>query len=480
MNKLKTGIISKLKDTVTLQVSLIFTGTLLFTIYFSNNFFFWDTITEVSIPSNFYYDTNFHTSFFSQPMASGHSTAIPIYLAAVWKIFGRTLLVSHLAFFPFIFGIIYLIYRYIKISGAGHPILLLIFLPVILDPALLSQLSLITFDIPEIFFFLLCVVCLTERRNAFLLIAFTGLCFANLRGVFCGFGIIIYYLLNAYYNDRKISLKHLLLFLPGLLLIMIFLFSFLNFKNWDLWDFIIGQWGGTEEFSSLGRLSESILVLGWRLIDYGRIGIIIVFLYAVYKAFKSNSLFDEFFKRTFFIAISQLIIFIPLSIIFTKYIGHRYLIPVFIPITICTVYWIIKFSGFPKTLFGLAGGLLVSGYFWIYPANIAQGWDATPAHWPYYQVRTEMLSYLKEEKILVTETGSFFPNIASFKETDLSDDNSSFKEANLESDNYILFSNIFNIPDKDLNDLADENKWTIEHKIKKRGVYMILYKRRNI
>jgi hypothetical protein len=174
-----------------------------------------------------------------------------------------------------------------------------------------------------------------------------------------------------------------------------------------------------------------------------------------------------------------MIVFIPLTLVFTKYIGHRYFIPVFIPLTICVGYWILKYSGYPRILFSVVAGLYISGYFWIYPENISQGWDATPAHWPYYEVRTKMLTYIKNESIPYTEIGSFFPNLGSFKNTDLINDNVSFKEADPGSDKFILFSNIFNLPDSELRILKNRDIWDIRYEIKRRGIYMILFKRRD-
>jgi hypothetical protein len=117
----------------------------------------------------------------------------------------------------------------------------------------------------------------------------------------------------------------------------------------------------------------------------------------------------------------------------------------------------------------------LSGSFWVYPDKIAQGWDATPAHWPYYSVRNEMLNYLKANKIPLSSVGSFFPNTASFRLTDLSDDNLSFKDADLGKEEYILFSNVFNQNDEIIDKLFSEKNWTKEKIIKERGVYMILF-----
>jgi len=455
----------------------IFLICLVFTLLHSNNFFFWDTITEVSLPANFYYDTNFHSSFFNDPKAIGHQTLVPLYLAAVWKIFGKSLLISHLAFFPFVVGLTCLVCRYIRRAGLPQSMSLLILILVILDPALVSQASLLTFDTPQIFFFLLCIAGYSERKNLLLLIAFTGLCLTSLRGVFCGIGLIIYYLIDNYINHRRLKIKDALLFLPGVFSFMIFLWLFLRSKNWSIWDLIVSLWSGSSEFTSFGRLFKSSLIFGWRLVDYGRVGLISVFIFLVFKVIRSKFYYDEFFRQTFLIGLSQIVVFFPVTLIFTKFIGHRYLIPVIIPVAICTGYWILKYSGYPKMIFTIVLTLMISGYFWIYPVKIAQGWDATPAHWPYYKIRNEMISWMKNDSIPIAQTGSFFPNLASFKLTDLSDATLSFKEAELSKDNYVLFSNIFNIPDYKIDELFNDSRWKKIKKIERMNVYMILFKR---
>jgi len=54
-----------------------------------------------------------------------------------------------------------------------------------------------------------------------------------------------------------------------------------------------------------------------------------------------------------------------------------------------------------------------------------------------------------------------------------------FKEADLESDKFILFSNLFNIHDAEFSVLKNRDIWDMRHEIKKRGIYMILFKRRD-
>jgi multisubunit Na+/H+ antiporter MnhB subunit len=450
---------------------------LAFTISQSGNFFFWDTISQISIPANWFYDTNFHTFFLPNEIATGHPTFIAMYIAVIWKIFGRSIIVTHFALFPFVFGILFQINQYLLKSETGK-LSWFILIIVILDATLISQMSMITFDTVQTFFFLWSVNCILNNKRFILAIAFTGLCLTSLRGVVCGGGIILFNLLYEYLRNRKISFAVIIPYIFGIIPIAIYLLFFYLEKHWIIHNVISQKWLQSSEFASFTEIFRNIGIIGWRLMDYGRLGLWIVFAYLIITAIKNKTLYDSFFRDTLLVAVTQLIIFFPVLISYRNFIGHRYLLPVIIPMAICTGYWIFKYSKFPKILFTVVTGLLISGYFWVYPVRIAQGWDATPAHWPYYKIRKEMITWMKNESIPVLQTGSFFPNLSSFKLTDLSDDILSFKEADLSKDTYILFSNVFNIPDYKIDDLFTASRWKEIKRIEKRNVYMILFKKK--
>lgn len=462
------------------QLFLLFLLTFVFTLLNINKFFFWDNITEISVPANFYFENNFKHTFFIDKLAGGHPTLVPIYIALLWKIFGKSLMVSHLGLFPFVFGVIYQIYRYINKSNTDVWTLWLIFSFSVLDPTLISQLSLVTFDIPHIFFFLWCINNLLEKRKIPLTIAFTLLCMTSLRGTLSAVGVVIFSLLNNIIEKEKISLKNLWPFFPGFVAFIIFLFFFLSHKQLTFKDFILNQVDRSADLlTTVERILKAIGIFIWRLVDYGRLVIILLFGFLFFYIFKMRSFYDTFIKKTFLITLSQFLVFFPVTVFFARFICHRYLLPIIIPITICTGYWILKYSRFPRIVFTITLAVLISGYFWIYPKNIPQGWDSTPAHWSYYPVRKNMLRYMDSNHIQVTETGSFFPNLASFKLIDLSKDIRSFKEADLLKDDYILYSNVFNVPDDKADELFLGNNWIPEKTIERKRVSMILFKHIN-
>src|SRR5690606_32711116 len=101
------------------------------------------------------------------------------------------------------------------------------------------------------------------------------------------------------------------------------------------------------------------------------------------------------------------------------------------------VFEIISSEKMKYFIFGLLVIGLISGNRWIYPREIAQGWDASLAHLPYYELRERMLSYMDEQEIKIEEVASFFPNKVEMKYLNLSNNelgHTSFSSIN----NYVL------------------------------------------
>jgi hypothetical protein len=72
-----------------------------------NNGFFWDTIQLASQHGNYYYSNNFSNLLLPIELDSGHIPTFGMYIALIWKVFGRTVEASHLAMLPFAIGIVW-------------------------------------------------------------------------------------------------------------------------------------------------------------------------------------------------------------------------------------------------------------------------------------------------------------------------------------------------------------------------------------
>ena len=84
------------------------------------------------------------------------------------------------------------------------------------------------------------------------------------------------------------------------------------------------------------------------------------------------------------------------------------------------------------------------GNFIIYPDNISQGWDASLAHLPYWNLRKNALIYMDNNQIPIPETASFFPNYTTIDNVDVNGDMRSFIHFT-GTEKYVFYSNVYNL-----------------------------------
>ena len=421
-----------------------------------NNGFFWDTIQLGSNHANYYFENGFTDILLPDSADSGHIPVFGMYLALVWKVFGREIIISHLAMLPFIFGILWqlkiLVWKFIKNEYAG-----LAFLLVLLDPTLLSQITLVSPDVPLVFFFFLGLNSLLDNKKGLLSLAILLLFLTSMRGIMISFCLMIIDFINNIPFSKSIKelfvslIKRFIIYIPAIIV----------FISFSIYHYMKKGWIGFHDNSPWAELFQSvgfkgviynIGILGWRIIDFGRIGIWVVFIILVFK-FKRNILNTRELRMLVFIFL-VLLVFLPLNMIWAKnLLGHRYLLPVYLSFSLLCAYILFTKPLIKKTRFALASLwllLLTTGNFWIYPDKIAQGWDSTLAHLPYFKIRKQALEYLDNEKIDYQKVQSFFPNTSAINDVDLNYDKRGFMDFN-NCSIYVIYSNVFNISDIDYN-----------------------------
>jgi hypothetical protein len=419
-----------------------------------NNAFFWDTTQLGSKQANYYFTTDFATILLPNSIDSGHIPAFGMYLALLWKLFGRSLVISHLAMLPFVFGILWqlqkLVAKFIIKEYAGWAFLLLFF-----DPTLLSQLTLVSPDVPLVYFFLLGLNCLIENRKKVLSLAITLLFLTSMRGMMVSFCLLIIDTIKnisftvSFKESFTSSLKRSLIYLP----------SFIIFISFSTHHYLEKGWIGFHDYSPWAELFErvgfkgflfNIGILGWRIVDFGRIGVWIVFLILLIR-YKRDIL--KIKETRFLLSIFLiLLVFLPANMLWAKnLLGHRYLLPIYLSFSLLCANILFTQKMGEKLKIALISLWLVaitSGNLWIYPEKISQGWDSTLAHLPYYKIREQALEYIDKQGIDLNEVQSFFPNNSSIDDTDLNNDYRKFVDFDNNSD-YVLYSNVFNVSEED-------------------------------
>jgi len=451
--------------------------------------FFWDTIQFASRHSDYFYKSGFKNIILPNEIDSGHIPTLGIYIAAVWKLFGRSLFVSHIAMLPFVMGIVW---QSVKLSKTlfDKKWYFAALVIILIDPTLLAQCTLVSPDVILVFFFLLALNNLQNKERTLFSIALAGLTLSSMRGMMCAGGFFFAEVIIKYsQGGPSFNWKHLPVtfyniikpYIPAILIASLF-FSWHFYKTgWIGYHKNMPWYVSFETPGFYGALFNT-LILGWRLIDFGHLFVWIAAIFCIGHYFRSRPSLPH---KTIALAILYvtLLLSIAHAFILHKYLsGHRYLLPVYMTFSLLVLSYLYNVVESTRTrkfftvllIFGL-----LSGNFWIYPDRIAKGWDSTMAYIPYFPLREKMLEYMDKNNINPEETGTCFPNTGQIDEKDLSGDKRFFAEKDLTSNNYIFYSNIFNdFSDAELKELKEE--WGKIEEFRFLLVKVILYKNPHI
>ena len=130
-----------------------------------------------------------------------------------------------------------------------------------------------------------------------------------------------------------------------------------------------------------------------------------------------------------------------------------------------------------KVIYALMFISMATGHWWRYPNGVAQGWDSSLAHWPYYGLWKDMQNYMQQHNIPIEKVGSAFPNLAELRYLDLSNNKTKHISKDLDKNAYFLYSNVYNeISAKD-EDLL-QARYKAIYSLHEKGISMILYKQK--
>ena len=436
--------------------------------------FFWDTIQLASRQAQWYYDQQFKYLLLPDVIDSGHPSGFGMYLALCWQGFGQSLLVSHLAVLPFVVLILLGLFRLSKIFN-GY---LSWFFPllVVIDPVFLGQITLVSPDVALLAFFIWGLLGVIEKRSKLLLLCSIVLAIISLRGMMAVLALYLFQAVNVQNRDwRKPAhwLRSTLPFIPAGLLAL----AFLGYHAWSKsWVGFHADSPWRESFTVVGLkgMLKNGLVMAWRIADYGRVFLVLAIVglaFKKFKALKSNPFFS--------LVLVTLLIQVPHFLLFQGVSAHRYLLPFYLALHLF-FFSLLEQSQLKSKAKSIILGVvllgLASGNFWIYPLGVAQGWDSTPAHWPHFALRKEVIVYLDQHKIPLEKVGTTFPEIGPLHWRDLNGQQDGFSPLNLSQNEYVYFSSVMNdFSDEDRNLLFE--KWTPVLTLKKGGLQTILFKK---
>lgn len=480
--------------------------------------FFWDTIQLGSKHAHYYYETGFAELLLPDSIDSGHPPGFGLYLAAVWSLFGKSLPVSHWAMLPFVLGIVGLLFpigRYFsKAWGWMFPLLALAL------PPLSGQLLLISPDVVLVFGFLLGLFGIFYQKNWSRVAGALLLAALSTRGMMT---VVVLFLFDLYLqfirlpaplgipegkqsplsansknpmglpNSKRPApksrtkrplyqrmmafvLQILLPYLPSGLLALAFLLYHYFEKGW------IGYHAGSEWAPSFVRVEitgflKNAATLAWRLLDYGMVYSWIALGIVLWR--EPKILRHPKVRAALVLTGISLFLLTPTFLFYSGLQQHRYLLPALLALLLLT-FTVIAQSTLRKFwkagCFALLFVGLGTGHLWVYPDSIAQSWDTTLAHLPYFHLKAKMIDYLDEQDIPLGEVGTAFPEIGPQHLKDLSGRTDGFAPRDLATQRYILYSNVMN----DFSDTEREQleaAWSVDKKMERGGVKLILYRK---
>ena len=405
--------------------------------------FFWDSVQLGSKHAHFYFENGLKLRFLPEDINSGHLPIFGYYLAVIWTLFGKSLIVSHLAMLPFVLGIVYFISCLAQMRFNG-PLLFLSILVLLSDPTLVTQIGMISPDVPLVFFFLGCLYFHHQSKIVLKSIFLLLLAMISLRGMFLVFSFFLFELLIEKKSWRDLF-RH---YMPaGLLAFIFFALHFVSlgwvgFHSNSPWSesFV------TDEIRSVVSVIKKPIIIFWRLIDFNRWFVFLVGFILALRMFKADKKLYLITSELYLLGIIT-IIFGLLGTLFSGLTAHRY----FLPINILVAFYFLRMVSLSELKERSKKVILIStililnlGHLLVYPAQIDQGWDASLAHKPYFTLRNQVDEYIEQNEINKTKICTAFPDLSAYKYYYLDENESSFSRLSSNDCEYVLLSNIHN------------------------------------
>jgi hypothetical protein len=432
--------------------------------------FFWDGTFFSEIAVNFY-EKEFNSLIIEGQPDTGGFPLYSLYLAFCWKLFGKSLLVSHLALLPFVAGICHFYFKLANrflLPGA----LPLAFILLLCEPCLVTQSMLMGYDLLMICFFLMALYSLLSGNKSIFALSLIFLTMCSMRGVMLGASLMATEILL----QREISFRNIKKYIPAVLI-----FSFWGIYHYTQtgWFFFSPEREQTDEaLNSFPGFLKQLFFVGWKLSDLGRIALWLFLIMGSVQLLKKKNT-AEFRSLMTLLFIPLLFLVLGMALL-SNPVGPKYFIAVFLLLNIgvCYLWQKLERRSIKISLIVLFVISLLCGNLLMYPERFGNTWDASLKVIPYFPLKEKMDAYISENNIDPGEIGTQYPMIADKRFSHLSE--TSFAYPNvwcgpLWNYAYFLQSNVINT---DIPEQVEEVKksWILLKKVTAGPVYISLYK----
>ena len=324
--------------------------------------FFGDAISSTSKVVQNIFDQNLLTIFYPIESDPGHPTLYPWLMAACWKIFGRTLLVSHLYAFCWYLFLIFIFYKTAKLFIADAIELNKTLLLFIVMPTALSMSVMMLNTTAVMAFFLSAIYALLARKNKWFLVSTILMMLTHLQAPFFLLALAITdFSLSMKEKNSMVWFKERFVFyaIPFAVLCC---WLALHFYHTG-WLVISPNYSDIDKLNGFSQYAKSLLIISWRLVDFGMITFYIIFIYALFK-----KVGDKKLQQVWLILAS--VICGLMAIFLENTIGHRYFLVLGLLMIILVMNVLQNFAPRQKNiLYVLLLLSLIFGNFLYYPGK---------------------------------------------------------------------------------------------------------------
>lgn len=424
-----------------------------------NEGFFWDNTTLGYKMSNFLFSNGMFNFNFTKDFDGATPPLFSFMQATAWHAFGKNLLASHLLQLPFIYGTIIQLYRFVKHYIKSEKYIIPATVLLLLDPTLSAQFVLLGHEIVIVFFFFLALNGILNNNKVTTTIGLVFLSLIHLRGMMLCLGLFTFDLFRHYLIQKRnifsyLKKKKIIPFIISSILPLLYLSWRYITRGW-LITHPDSPWKGLWTIASPSTVMRNIIIIAHRYSDFGRVAILICILYFIAK--NTSIIKRQKIIELLSLSILSVIVIIVASLFSNNPFGHRYILVSYLIVALLAFVIIKEYSNYKKPIYIILVIMLITGNFWVYPKRIAQGWDASLAHMPYFNLRTEAIDYLYENNLSINKTATFFPNRGLIDMVDLSGNKNKFIQFT-GKETYVFYSNIYNLSDQEYDTLEQKYK----------------------
>lgn len=435
--------------------------------------FFWDTISLISVPANYLFETKFASLLYPPEINITLATFPQMYTALVWSIFGRTLLITHLAYLPFVLMFAYQLYSLCK-RFSPKDFLPYVYLFVLLDTTIFTQILLLTPDLFLLAFAAWSLNNLLTNKKIFLSCSLFLLATVSDRGMILSGVLILFHFIDVLFFQKlslRSAVKSFLIYLPTLCFCLFLVFVQKNHSGY----FLINTdekspWSEHWHFVDFYGFVRNLLVATFRCVENGHLFVLIMLAFVVIRT-KGKVAYN---RSLLFLCALFLSVMAFCTLPFRNPINTRYFAFLFMIFSIFAAGVLIKsMPRVAKTFLVVLTILAVMSNLIVYPEKMAQSWDSSLAHLPYYKLREQVKDFFSEQNVDYAEVGTSFPLLQTFENTDLTDDSRSFSSIDFDNNRFVIYTNISNLNDDTIDKISE---YPCVKSFQKNGIFMNIHK----